>query len=102
MSRISKYATKPAPKINRREMMLGEPKIRPLSVRYATPPPRADLCWLETAHFMPTDNATVLLAWPFVSGFTFRTGRFHAGKWWLSDDTEPRKKPVFFADLNAP
>lgn len=72
---------------------------RSLAARYATPPPQPTLTWLETAHFMPTDNSTVLLAWPFLDSFTFRTGRFHAGKWWPSDDTQPRKKPVFFADL---
>jgi hypothetical protein len=74
--------------------------IRPLKARYATPHPKTELCWLETAHFMPTDNETVLLAWPRTEGFTFRTGRFKGGKWWLSGDTEPRQKPVFFATLN--
>ena len=73
--------------------------IRPLRVRYSTPPPSDRLTWLETAHFMPTDHETVLLAWPRKGGFTFRTGRYTGLRWLLSCDTEPREKPTFFADL---
>ncbi len=75
-------------------------KVRPLTARYATPPPTDVVCWLETKNFMPPNGETVLLAWPRTEGFTFRTGRFNAGKWWLSGDTEPREKPVFFTSLN--
>lgn len=73
--------------------------LRPLTARYATPPPKATFTWLEADHFLPTDNETVLMAWPRKKGFTFRTGRFTAGKWRLSCDTEPRQKPTFFAPL---
>jgi hypothetical protein len=74
-------------------------KIRPLKARYASPPPRRELVWLETEHFLPTDRETVLLAWSRKSRYTFRTGRYALGKWWLSSDTEPREKPTFFASL---
>lgn len=77
-------------------------KVRPLKARYATTPPKVDFVWLETAHFIPPDGVTVLLAWPRMEGFTFRTGRFQAGKWWLSGGTKPLEKPVFFALLNEP
>ncbi len=83
---------------------MSKPKtvIRPLQVRYAVPPPKSVLCWLETAHFIPPEGETVLLAWPRKEGFTFRTGRFNGGKWRLSCNTEPHEKPVFFAFLNSP
>lgn len=93
------FKMKPGEKINTsRGPRVVQP--RPLSVRYATPPPSPNLTWLETAHFAPTDHETVLLAWPRTEGFTFRTGRYVGTTWLLSDDTPPREKPSFFADLS--
>ncbi len=74
--------------------------LRPLTARYATPPPMVDFCWLETDYFIPKEGETVLFAWPRKKGFTFRTGRFLRGRWRLSCDAEPRQKPVFFSSLH--
>lgn len=82
------------------EALRADKGPRPLTARYATPPPRDDLCWLETAHFLPPDNETVLMAWPRGSRFTFRTGRHNGKVWLLSDDTKPREIPVLFAPLD--
>ena len=76
-----------------------KPAIRPLRARYATPPPKADLVWLETKHFLAPCRETVLMAWPRKDGFTFRTGRHNGRDYLLSDDTKPRKQPTFFAHL---
>lgn len=77
------------------------PAIRPLKARYATPPPRSDLVWLETEHFLAEAGETVLLAWPRTEGFTFRTGKHNGNVYVLSDDTQPREKPTFFASLKS-
>lgn len=75
------------------------PNIRPLRVRYETNPPKCELQWLETKHFLPVSGETVLLAWPRSSGFTYRTGRRDGEGWVLSGDTKPRQDPTFFASL---
>lgn len=76
-----------------------QPVVRPLRVKYATPQPKADLMWLETAHFLGPYRETVLLAWPRTGGFVFRTGRHDGRRYVLSNDKVPHEQPTFFAFL---